>query len=244
MAWLPKPSGSRWGLRGIPGAGPGAGSPVSRSRGAARSAPRAEAAAEGGKALRRSRESGGVAAAGAGRGQLHAGARLPACGGAAPAEASRSGSGKAGSAWVRPAAPGRCAPPSHPEPRRLPGPARAPDKRPGLGWARAGSGSCLAFRFHCSGSPSQPWWGTTPAVILRWFRAVILRTILICWGKRPWQRGEMRLQRRQLRAGSAARPRGGTAGPSAGGSSGKGKNRHVRSKPWLKQAVAMRLDSG
>lgn len=149
MERLPKPGGSRWGPEGDPRAGAGASSAVTTSRGAARSGPRAEAAAEGGKALRRSRESGGLAAAaGAGRGQLHAGAPLPACGGAAPAEASRSGSGKAGSAWVRPAAPGRCAPPSRPEPRRAAGGGTGPSPTSGPDWAGpergAGAASCSA----------------------------------------------------------------------------------------------------
>lgn len=141
MARLPKPSGPRGASRGIPGR-----VPVTTGGAAARSGPRAEAA-EGGEALRRSRESGELAAAGAGRGQLHAGARLPACGGAAPAKASRSGSGKAGSAWVRPAAPGRCAPRRPPGPSRagLPalGPARAPQRRDRAGPGRAERGETL-----------------------------------------------------------------------------------------------------
>lgn len=186
MARLPKPSGSRWGLEGDPRGGSRCRQPRYHERRGRSLSPRAEAAAEGGKAVRRSRESGGrwrrrEPGGGSSTRELHylpvAARPQPRLPGAARGRRALPGS-----------APGRCAPPSHPEPRRAArgGTGPSPRQRPGLGRARAGSGSCLVCRFHCSGSPQQPWRGTSPAVILRWFRAVVLSTIFVYWGKRPW----------------------------------------------------------
>lgn len=47
----------------------------------------------------------------------------------------------------------------------------------------------------------------------------------------------MRLQRRRLRAGTAARPRGGTAGPSPDGSSGRGRMATFAPNPVLNRLL-------
>lgn len=170
MERLPKPGAN---LRGIPGRVPVPAAPLPRAEGPLAQAP----------ALRRRRRAGkpwGEAGRAGGGGS---GSRA----GAAPRRSSitclwRRGPsrgfperlGEGGLCLGPPRRPGqvRAAFP----PRAAPGCRRRdrpePDKRPGLGRARAGSGSCLVFRFHRSGSPEQPWWGTTPAVVLRWSRAV------------------------------------------------------------------------
>lgn len=106
----------------------------------------------------------------------------------------------------------RAAPPSRPEPRRAARPGIGPSPHSGgTGPGRAGRDS---VRFRCSRSPEQPprWFGGDSG---RWFEA---RYWFI--GVHGPDRGAARLQR-PLPAGTAARPRGGTAGPSPAGCSGR-----------------------